>query len=142
MEFLLYLSPESMDIYKMVSRKVRVVENTPICRQNDIFGFYDAAKKKFSICIDKIKTYGNLREYVTETFLHESVHVAQSCKTRGPYLEPLGISPSMMPLNQRRVNDLKKTVTSDSRLKYIDMEAYWMEDKPEKVRYVVQKYCF
>jgi hypothetical protein len=142
MEFLLYLSPESSEIYKMVSRKVRVVENTPICRQHDIFGYYDAVKKNLSICISRIKTYGNLEENVTETFLHESVHIAQDCKTKGNYLAPFGISPSVMDLNQRRQNDLKRTIAFDSRLKYIDMEAYWMEDKPDKVKYVVQKYCF
>lgn len=142
MEFLLYLSPESSEIYKMVSRKVRVVENTPICRQHDIFGYYDAVKNNLSICISRIKTYGNLEENVTETFLHESVHIAQDCKTKGNYLAPFGISPSVMDLNQRRQNDLKRTIAFDSRLKYIDMEAYWMEDKPDKVKYVVQKYCF
>ena len=92
--------------------------------------------------MNKIKSYGNLHENVTETFLHESVHIAQDCKTKGNYLAPFGISPSVMNLNQRRQNDLKRTIAFDSRLKYIDMEAYWMEDKPDKVKYVVQKYCF
>lgn len=142
MEFLLYLSPESMDIYNMVSKKVRLSENTPICMKHNIFGFYDASKKVFSICTNRIKSYGNVREYIEETLFHESVHVAQSCKTKGGYLEPLGISPSKMNLNQRRKTDLKNAIAFDPRVKYIDMEAYWMEDKPEKVKYVIQKYCF
>ena len=55
MEFLLYLSTQQMDVYKMVSNKVRVVENAPVCRKYDIFGFYDTATKVLTICTSKIK---------------------------------------------------------------------------------------
>jgi hypothetical protein len=142
MEFLLYLSPDGQSIYNMVSKKIRVVENAPICRQHDIFGFYSATKKTLTFCTNKIKTYSSVEYNVFETLLHESVHVAQSCKGNFQELSPFGINSSSMYLNARRESDLKKVIAYDHKLKQIDREAFWMEDKPEKVKYVLQKYCF
>ena len=142
MEFLLYLSTQQMDIYKMVSNKVRVVENAPICRKYRIFGFYDTTKRVLTMCTDTLKKFENLHTNVNETLMHESVHVAQSCKTRFTFLDSFGINPSLMPLSYQKEQDLKKVIAFDSRLKNVDREAFWMEDKPEKVKYVVQKYCF
>jgi hypothetical protein len=142
MEFLFYLSPDGQSIYNMVSKKVRVVENAPICRQHDIFGFYSTTKKTLTFCTDKIKTYGNVEYNVFETLLHESAHVAQSCKGNFQELSPFGINSSSMYLNTRRENDLKKVIAYDQNLKQIDREAFWMEDKPSQVKYVLRKYCF
>jgi len=142
MEFLLYLSPDGHSIYNMVSQKVRVVENAPICKKYDIFGFYNAPKKVLTICTDKIKTYGNVKNHVSETLLHESTHVAQSCKTNFRDLVEFGINPSIMYLSNQKENDLKKVISFDYRLKQIDREAFWMEDKPNQVKYVLKKYCF
>ncbi len=141
MEFLLYLSTQQMDIYKMVSNKVRVVENAPICKKYQIFGFYDSTKRVLTMCTDTLKKFGNPHTSVNETLMHESVHVAQSCKTRFTFLDSFGINPSLMPLSYQKEQDLKKVIAFDSRLKNVDREAFWMEDKPEKVKYVVQKYC-
>lgn len=143
MEFLLYLSSQSSEIYQMISQKVRVAENTPVCRKYNIFGFFDSSRKEFSICTNKIKSFGdyNLKGNIEATFLHESTHVAQACKTKQNVLEPFGISPSIMKLSSSQHADLRKVIAFDSRLKYVDMEAFWMEDKPDKVKYVVQKYC-
>ena len=142
MNFLLYLSPEGMDIYNMVSKKIRVVENAPICRKYDIFGFYNASQKTLTMCTDKIQTYSNVEKNVHETLMHESTHLAQSCKTNFRYLTPFGINPSSMYLSSQRENDLKKAVAFNPDLKNIDREAFWMEDKPNQVKYVLKKYCF
>ena len=142
MEFLLYLSTQQMDIYRMVSNKVRVVENAPVCRKYKIFGFYDTTKRVLTMCTDTLKKFENLHTNVNETLMHESVHVAQSCKTKFAFLDSFGINSSLMPLNYQKEQDLKKVIAFDSRLKNVDREAFWMEDKPEKVKYVVQKYCF
>ena len=94
------------------------------------------------MCTDTLKKFENLHTNVNETLMHESVHVAQSCKTRFTFLDSFGINPSLMPLSYQKEQDLKKVIAFDSRLKNVDREAFWMEDKPEKVKYVVQKYCF
>jgi len=142
MDFLLYLSAQQMDIYKMVSKKSRVVENAPVCRKYKIFGFYDSRTRVLTMCTGNIKKYNNVVEDVNKTFMHEAVHVAQSCKTNFDGLGTFGINPSIMSLSNQKEKDLKKVIDFDYRLKYIDREAFWMEDKPEKVKYVIQKYCF
>lgn len=93
-------------------------------------------------CTDKIVSKGNPKYYVNETLFHESVHVAQACKTNFKYLSSFGINYYSMVLNSQRESDLKKVISFDSGLKNIDREAFWMEDKPSKVKYVLQKYCF
>jgi len=142
MEFLIYLSPDLTGIYNMVSRKVRVVENTPVCRKYDIFGFYDSKTKILTMCTNKMKRNGDVEQNVKDTLLHESTHVAQSCKSGDGFLEDFGIEPSIMKLNYEREKALKTVVAFDYKLQKIDREAFWMEDKPDKVKYVIQKYCF
>ena len=141
MNFLFYLSPQSMEIYQMVSRKIRVVENTPICRKHDIYGWFDIAKKTMNICTDRIVSKDNVKYYINETLLHEAVHLAQYCKNKS--LTPLGISSSNMNLSDRRRQDVESAVKLiGPHIRQIETEAFWMEDKPNEVKYVMKKYCF
>ena len=143
MEFLLYLSQEGRDIYNIISNKIRVIENAPICKKYDIYGWYDASNKKMIFCTSTIKKGENVAYYVNETLFHESVHLAQSCKNNMGNLYPFGISEKNIKLSSRRKNDLQKSVSiSGNKIFKIEKEAYWMEDKPDKVKYVLQKYCF
>ena len=140
MDFLLYLSPESTEIYQMISRRIRVVENAPICRKYDIYGWFNANEKTMTICTDRIVSGGDYRYYVNETLLHESVHVAQYCKNKS--LTPLGIASSQIQLSSRRNQDVESSVRLlGSSVRQIEREAFWMEDKPNEVKYVVKKYC-
>jgi hypothetical protein len=143
MEFLLYLTPVGKDIYSMISKKVKVVENAPICRKYDIYGWYQATNKTLTFCTNKIKSNNNLKYDVNETLYHESAHIAQSCKNNMGWIFPLGINPSNMPLSYNKETDLNTIIsTLGSKVKYIEREAFWLEDKPEKVRYYVKKFCF
>ena len=144
MEFLFYLSPAGQEIYNMISRKVRVVENAPICRQYDIYGWYDPAKNVMTVCTNKIQsTTSNVQEYGDETIFHESAHIAQACKSGKGYIKEFGISISQMPLTDRRKKDITSAVKiNGNEVRHIEHEAFWMEDKPNKVKYVLQKYCF
>jgi hypothetical protein len=140
MEFLLYLSPESTEIYQIISRRIRVVENTPICRKYDIYGWFDANEKTMTICTDRIVSRNDSEYYVNETLLHESVHIAQYCKNKS--LTPLGITPLQLQLSSRRNRDVESAVKMAGPLvRQIEREAFWMEDKPNEVKYVVKKYC-
>jgi hypothetical protein len=143
MDFLIYLLPETKDVYDLVSKKVRFVENSELCRKYDIYGMYQSDTNKFIICTQRIVNGPDVKYYINETVLHEAVHVAQSCKTRNRTVSPLGISPYDMPLSNRRANDLKKAIRMSGEVtKNIEHEAFWMEDKPNKVKYVLEKYCF
>jgi hypothetical protein len=124
----------------MISRRIRVVENTPICRELNIYGWFNVNKKTMTICTDRIVSRGDYRYYVNETLLHESVHVAQYCKNKS--LTPLGIASSQIQLSSRRNQDVESSVRLlGSSVRQIEREAFWMEDKPNEVKYVVKKYC-
>ena len=143
MEFLLYLTPAGKSIYNLISQKVKIVENSPICRQHKIFGWFDSKKNTMILCTDNIISTGEPHHYMNETIYHESVHIAQSCKSSDGYIEPFGISPSFMTISDDKKKDIKNAVSiSGPQIRNIEHEALWMEDKPEKVKYVLEKYCF
>ena len=78
---------------------------------------------------------------MNETLLHESAHIAQYCKNNS--LTPLGIANSQIHLSSRRNQDVESAVKiAGSNVRQIEREAFWMEDKPNEVKYVVKKYCF
>lgn len=111
-------------------------------------GYYSSEKNLFTMCTDTIKNFDgeNMEYWVNETFYHESVHVAQDCKASAKgakvWFEHLGIDPDNMQLNERRKEDLERSNKIFPQNTKIEHEAYWMEDKPEKVKYFVSKYCF
>ena len=48
-----------------------------------------------------------------------------------------------MPISNNRKNDIKNAVSIvGESVRHLEHEAFWMEDKPDKVKYVVKKYCF
>jgi hypothetical protein len=141
MEFINYLNPSEMEVYEMVRKKVRVDENASICRKHQFFGFFDAKTRKLTICTETISKSWDVRAHINETLMHESVHVAQSCKSDFAFLDSFGIKTSLMPLSSAKENDLRKVLAFDSKLRQTDREAFWMEDKPGIVKYVVKKYC-
>ena len=117
-------------------------ENAPICRKYEIFGWYQATNNTLTFCTKAIKNFGDVSHYVNETLLHESTHIAQACKANTGYVKAFGISPRSMPLNGRRTDDVANSVkVYGEDVKQIEHEAYWMEDKPNQVKYVLRKYC-
>ncbi len=140
MEFLLYLTPQAQDILNQVYRaKFSVRENIGYCRSNTaIFGYADFGKK-FVICTNNIKQSGyEPKHYTNETVYHEAVHVAHLCNG----YKPFGIPLKDMKLPANKLQDIKNSVSASTSSVKIEHEAYWMEDKPDKVKYVIQKYCF
>ena len=136
MEFLLYLTPIGNEIINRVMMKnFNVVENGAICRNKEIFGF--AKSPNFTICTNNIKNrISPVDFYVNETVYHEAVHVAQSCK-RGA----LGLKNVI--LSSNKLTDVSNSVKAYRQSSTIyEMEAYYLEDKPEQVNYYLKKYCF
>jgi len=41
-----------------------------------------------------------------------------------------------------KYQDIRNSVQTSTASAQIEHEAYWMEDKPNKVKYVLRKYCF
>ena len=140
MEFLLYLTPQAKDILNQIYKaKYSVRENVGYCRSNkNLFGYADFGKK-FVICTKNIKQSGfNPEHYINETVYHESVHVAHLCNGHNPF----GIPKKSMILPAFKYQDIRNSVNASGSNSQMEHEAYWMEDKPDKVKYVLQKYCF
>ena len=141
MQFLLYLTPTGQQIYELVSKRVRVVENPPICKKYDIYAWFQSDKKVMSFCTDKIMSRGNVKTDVNETLYHESAHVVQACKTNFDYMTPIGIAPIF--LSSRQIVDVKTAVSLNGEgVRKIEEEAFWLETKPNKVLGYLKKYCF
>ncbi len=140
MEFLLYLTPQSKDILNQIYKaKYTVKENVGYCRSNkDIFGYTDHGKK-LVICTKNIKNgTANVSHYINETLLHEAVHVAHHCNGYRPFW----ISKKDMPLPAFKIQGVRDSVKNSTAPDQMEHEAYWMEDKPDKIKYVIQKFCF
>jgi hypothetical protein len=148
MEFLLYLSPQGQQLVNdLISAQFKFQENTQLCRNEpNVFG-YVKNSKQFVICTSNIKRGGwSLKHYVNETVYHESVHAAQICK--GGFLSAffpptLGISKKSMPLSSDKLDEIEQSASIfgiGSRDR--EHEAYYLENKPQKVINYVKKYCF
>ena len=139
MEFLLYLSPQGQQIVRdMISAKFHIQENVGLCQNNQVFGYTDIPRK-FVVCTKNIKNSGYGTEfYINETVYHEATHVAHLCNG----YKPFGISKKDMILPAFKYQDIKNSVKTSGASAQIEHEAYWMEDKPNKVKYALHKYCF
>jgi len=141
-EFALYLGPSGQDVMSIVSRKYKIYENAPICRQYSIFGWADSRKKSFIICTDRIKQYrpSDYVEYINKTVFHEATHVAQSCKSKYDTMIPLGV-PNII-LTQKEQESIKKaTNMSGEKVYNVEREAHYLESRPQEVSYYLKKYC-
>lgn len=143
MEFLIHLSSVNSDIYKILSQEIKFIENSSTCRKHDIFGWFEPKSGTMSICTDRLKTYDDFVYNLNETFYHESVHIAQYChgKKSSKGLKAFKINPSMMKLSGFRTTQLNISIRLTGQDRQVEHEAFWMEDKPNDVKYVVEKYC-
>lgn len=121
-------------INSVIKAKFNVRENAPLCKKhNEIYGY--AFNKDFVICTTNIKNdISPVSHYVNETVYHEAVHIAQTCKRK-----PLGIKPT---LSFEKMNNVNRSVKYNKDAFTLEVEAYYLEDKPEEVLSYLQKYCF
>ena len=135
MDFLLYLTAIGNEIInKIISNNYIIRENAAVCRNKEIFGFLKS--KEFTICTNNIKNrISPVEYYVNETVYHEAVHIIQFCK-KGP----IGIS--NVTLDQWKLNDVNRSSNLTKQDKIYEIEAYYLEDKPDLVNQYLEKYCF
>jgi len=134
MDFLLYLTPIGNEIInKIISNNYIIRENAPVCRNKEIFGFLES--REFTICTDNIKNrISSVEYYINETVYHEAVHVVHTCK-----MGPIEISD--LSLDQSKLNDVNKSSNLTKQNKIYELEAYYLEDKPNLVNQYLKKYC-
>jgi hypothetical protein len=134
MEFLLYLTPLGKEIINSVMlANYNIRENAPICRNKEIVGFIKS--KDFVICTNNIKNnISPVSYYVNETVYHEATHVAQYCK--GSKLNIVTY------LDKNKEDNVARSLKASNSSSSYESEAYYLEDKPEKVLHYLKKFCF
>tara|TARA_Y100001968_G_scaffold333488_1_gene396606 strand:- start:292 stop:756 length:465 start_codon:yes stop_codon:yes gene_type:complete len=154
MDFIMFLGVKEKEILELLYKaKFKVEENTPLCLIGEnYFGFFKREQKTIVICTNNAMKRGGYhlprssREdyfdktgiYIRRALRHESVHVAQKCNG-GSIKEAFNVE-------KIKIHPFKNEAligsTSISGRKDRELEAYWLEDKPKKVIYILKKYCF
>jgi len=140
MIFSYYLNPQAREVIQIIRKaNYNVVENISWCA-NGYAGGIIRESRTFFICTHNILDGSSARRNLHETIYHEAAHVAQMCKG----LKPIGIPLSAMPLPQKKIVDITKSLslTKNRVSSRIEHEAYWLEDKPAEVVKYLRKFCF
>jgi hypothetical protein len=123
-----YVTPTHLEILDVLNQiEVLVIaDNHKVCKSDKFDGYYlitidplnESGKNELVICVNSIqKNHYNWIEEVNRTITHESIHVAQSCKSDDGRIRPLGFRNS------------------------IEDEAYAVQDQPKEVLRILKKYC-
>ena len=154
MEFILFLSKLDKEILNLLVKANYIVEENKIeCYLNkEIKGLHNFVEKKIIICTENAKrktnykiTKSNLNKenFKTERVIrkalrHEATHAIQKCnnnKTIGDIKE----LESKLHSNKKRALNFSALNFAGTYAK--EVEAYILEDKPRKVRKMLEKYC-
>lgn len=141
MDYYAYLNTQSKDIVRMlISSKFHMHENIGLCNNNKQFFGYGDLPRLLVLCTENIKRSGfNVKDYVNETIVHESVHAAQVCN----HSQPFGIKNSLMPLPRNKLSDVENSLklVKSYKNRQREHEAYFYEGKPKDVLRLLKKYC-
>jgi hypothetical protein len=125
MEYLTPTHQEIVNILQQVNVEI-VVNNHPICETKKFDGYtiskkdpkYGSKRTRLVLCEDVMFTnYLDGAGEVNRTLAHETIHIAQTCKSGDGYLRPLGFR------------------------KDIESEAFAIQDQPKEVLRILKKYC-
>lgn len=134
MSFMLLLTPVAQEMIQLVKQRgYQVLENAPVCRDKELFGYVDSPK--FIICTNNIKNrVSDADYYVNETVYHETVHIAQYCKGNRLGIQNMKLSPDK--LEEARLS------ASDKSMIEWEKEAYYLEKFPHQTIQYLKRYCF
>jgi hypothetical protein len=125
MEYLTPTHQEILDVLQQANVAV-IVNNHKVCREDKFDGYAltwrdpmnTLKKTSLVMCNESIKkNYDDWVGEINRTLSHESVHVAQMCKSNDGYIRPLGFR------------------------KDVEKEAFAIQDKPREVLRILKKYC-
>ena len=150
MEFILFLNKIDKEIIELINKSNHSIEeNTELCLIDKKFvGFYKKKEKAIVICTQNAKKLGGYREdkrydnhktnlYIRRALRHETTHLVQSCNNN----KPTGVIKNLeAKIHPGKLKALKSSVIISG---YLDkeLEAYVMEDKPRKVKEILNSYC-
>ena len=123
-----YITPthqEILDILNQINIEV-IVDNHPLCKSRKYDGYVmtpvdpqnPTNRTQFLLCVETMQgSRDDWREEVRLTIAHEALHIAQACKSRDGYFNPLGFR-----------DDVEK-------------EAFAVQNQPKEVLRILKKYC-
>ena len=150
MEFIIFLSKIDKEILALIKKSNHSIEeNTALCLIDKKFvGFYKRREKTIVICTKNAKKLGGYREgknydnyktalYIKRALRHEATHLVQLCNNNKPTGKIKNIEDK---INIRKLKALNSSVRISGNYDK-ELEAYVMEDKPRKVKEILESYC-
>jgi len=154
MEFILFLSKLDKEILNLLMKANYIVEENKIeCLLNkEIKGLHNFKENKIIICTENAKRKTNFRSknqrpnkdnFKTERAIrkalrHEATHAIQKCNDN----KIIGdIKKLESKLHQSKKKALEFSSSNFSGTYAKEVEAYFLEDKPKKVKNLIKKYC-
>ena len=154
MEFIIFLSKLDKEILDLLIKANYVVEENKIeCLLNtEIKGLHNFEKNKIIICTDNAKKKTNYRNIkhpqnkdnfkteraIRKALRHEATHAIQKCNNN----KIIGdIKKLEKKLHQSKRKALVFSTSNFSGNYEKEVEAYVLEDKPKKVKNMIEKYC-
>ena len=148
------MSKIDKEIIELINKaNYSIQENSALCLIGEQFvGFHKKREKEIVICTKNAKKLGSYKEdiyvknndnhktklYLRRALRHEATHLAQACNNN----KPTGIIKDIdKKIHPNKLKALKRSVKISGNL-IKELEAYVMEDKPNKVIKAIEKYCF
>ncbi len=154
MEFLIFLSKLDKEILDLLIKSKYIVEENKIeCLLNkEIMGIHNFVENKIIICTENAKRKTNYRNErkrpnkdnfktelaVRKALRHEATHAIQKCNNNKTVGDIKNLE-NKLHQNKRRALEFSTSNFSGTYAK--EVEAYFLEDKPKKVKRMIKKYC-
>ena len=154
MEFIVFLSKLDIEILDLLKKANYAVEENKIeCLLNkNIKGLHNFEENKIIICTENAKKKTNYRKMkkqqnnnnfkteraIRKALRHEATHAIQKCNNN----KIIGdIKKLENKLHQSKRKALEFSTSNFSGTYAKEVEAYVLEDKPKKVKNLLEKYC-
>ena len=154
MEFIIFLSKLDKEILDLLIKANYVVEENKIeCLLNkNIKGLHNFEENKIIICTENAKkktNYKNIKQQqnkdnfkteraIRKALRHEATHAIQKCNNNKIIGDIKKLKNKLHP-SKRKALEFSTSKFSGTYAK--EVEAYVLEDKPKKVKNLLEKYC-
>ncbi len=155
MEFLLFLTSKEKEILDLVHKAGFLSEeNTPLCFIGSKYvGFIKKRQKRLVICTENIKeingySYPRIGRNdddngtaisIRKAVRHEATHVAQACNNGNPMNADKARKKMYEWYKKAAIRNSTKISNTNQEK---ELEAYYLEDRPNEVIKALKKYCF
>ena len=154
MEFIVFLSKLDIEILDLLKKANYAVEENKIeCLLNkNIKGLHNFEKNEIIICTENAKNKTNYRKMkkqqnkdnfkteraIRKALRHEATHAVQKCNNNKIIGDIKNLENK---LHQSKRKALEFSTSNFSGTYAKEVEAYVLEDKPKKVKKLIEKYC-